>query len=656
MAQNLNDGSIPLLAAFEVAGVGVCFTDAAGSFVRVNPAFCKMLGYRVGELLGQPWSLIATPALTTNAAAFYAGLLTDDSSTKEEWDIRRKDGTIASALVSCKPIRRADGEVLLVSTFTDIAERKAAELEVQRLNRELEMRIAERTAELSQRLQQIETSEAALRSSEMQYRQVFDNVSEGIIVVQDGHIVLANPRAEKLVGYDLAYMKTRPLTDVIHPDDQEMVMERYEKRLQGLPVESNYSFRAVRSGGDVIWLELSAVLIEWHGRRAVLAFITDVTESRTLAEDLKFALDERETILENSVVGIAFLNADGRLMWGNQAIGEMFGAEVLETRGGSLEAYYPSREDYLRIGAAVSAAVRAGRAYSMELQMKRGNGELFWAQLTGKAVNPKDLSRGTVWTVLDITRRRQAEEDIRRALAQQRELNELKSRFVSMTSHEYRTPLATILSSAELLRDYAERMPKEEVKGVLSGIEIAVRHMTEMLDDILLIGRVDAGRVEFVPTPVNLHAFTRELATEAAQAAAPDGADLDRIDVTCACMAPTALVDERLLRHILGNLLSNAFKYSPAGGRVVLACSADGDRLRFEVRDQGIGIPEQDLPLLFDTFHRASKVGSISGTGLGMAIVKRAVELHGGEIAVVSHPGQGTTFSVLLPWRPAKEN
>lgn len=648
MTQPREEGSLLLLTAFEVAGVGVCFTDEAGNFIRVNPAFCKMLGYRADELVGRPWALIATPALAPNPAAFYAELLADASRVKGEWEVRRKDGTHLTTLVSCKPTPRPGGSVLLVSTFTDIQERKDAELEVQRLNRELEGRIAERTAELSQRLHQLEASEAALRASEQQYRQVFDNVSEGIIVVQDGRIALANASAERVLGHDASYLAAQPITVVIHPDDHEMVLDRYRRRMQGLPVESAYYFRVVRPAGEVIWVELSAVLIEWHGLQATLAFITDITDRKLLEENLSQALDERETILENAVAGIALLNPKGRLMWGNQALGEIFGFDVLEKGGTSLECYYPSRDEYLRVGTAVSAAVREGRAYATELQARRADGTLFWVQLSGKAVNAKDLSRGTVWTVLDITRRKQAEQDIQRALEQQRELNELKSRFVSMTSHEYRTPLATILAAAELLRDYGDKLPREEVRSVLGSIENSVRRMTQMLEDILLIGRADAGRLEYVPSALSVADVCREIATEAIHAAAVDSG---RLDVRCDGASAKAMLDSRLLRHILGNLLSNGFKYSPDGGLVTLAVSGADDSLRFEVRDCGIGIPPEALPRLFETFHRAANVGNITGTGLGMAIVQRAVQLHGGTISVSSRLGEGSTFTVDLPWR-----
>jgi signal transduction histidine kinase len=239
------------------------------------------------------------------------------------------------------------------------------------------------------------------------------------------------------------------------------------------------------------------------------------------------------------------------------------------------------------------------------------------------------------------------------ALAQQVELSQMKSTFLSMTSHEFRTPLTSILVSQSLLRNYCDRLPVGERNGLLDSIESAVKRMVLMLDQVLTIGRSDAQLLSFNPKPMNLlslccqlrdeamasHIFSPNKGkTEAARVALD--AELDDKDV---------VADEKLLRHILGNLLSNAVKYSPGNAEAFFKVRRDGYGVRFEVRDQGIGIPIEDLPRLFGDFHRASNVGNIPGAGLGLAIVKRAVESHGGNISVSSQPGDGTCFTVTIP-------
>lgn len=172
--------------------------------------------------------------------------------------------------------------------------------------------------------------------------------------------------------------------------------------------------------------------------------------------------------------------------------------------------------------------------------------------------------------------------------------------------------------------------------------------MSQLLNDVLLIGKAEAGKLEFKPTPLNLTEFCSGL--------------VDEIQITNRSRQiifenrftyPNAYLDEKLLRHILSNLLSNAVKYSPQGSMVKFDLSQEQQIITFRVLDRGIGIPTTDLANLFDSFHRASNVGTISGTGLGLAIVKKSVDLHGGKIAVEREIGVGTTCTVHLPFNQA---
>jgi len=256
---------------------------------------------------------------------------------------------------------------------------------------------------------------------------------------------------------------------------------------------------------------------------------------------------------------------------------------------------------------------------------------------------------GWVITGTDITERKKAEDEIRRMLDQQVELNEMKTHFVSMTSHEFRTPLATILSSIELIRDYADRLSAQERNDLILSVTSAVKRMVQMLDNVLVIGRADSRRLEFHPTRVEVEPLCRRIAEEAAMAVVHNNRALERLKINASCNDATALLDEKLLRYILGNLVSNAFKYSHPGGEVTLEVHCLDDCIRLVVQDQGIGIPEEHMPHLYETFRRASNVGNIAGTGLGLAIVKRSVDLHNGHIEVSSVTGNGTRFQVDIP-------
>ena len=267
-------------------------------------------------------------------------------------------------------------------------------------------------SDLTQRRDQAE----ALVKSEEHYRQVVDNVTEGIIVVQDGHVVFANPQMLRLTGFTLEEITGLPYMMPIHPEDRPLVVDRYERRMRGEAVERHYTLRVINhlTRAD-IWAEMSVVMIEWEGRPATLSFLTDVSDRKRLEDDLKKSLAERETVLDNSIVGIVLLTPSGRVRWANRAMIEIFGLDGSIPVGKSLERNYPSREEYLQTGAAVSAAVGQGKSYEAELHMRREDGSLFWAYMSGRAVDRSDLSQGTVWTVLDITRRRQLEEDLNKS-------------------------------------------------------------------------------------------------------------------------------------------------------------------------------------------------------------------------------------------------
>ncbi|ABW25310.1 ATP-binding protein [Acaryochloris marina] len=267
-----------------------------------------------------------------------------------------------------------------------------------------------------------------------------------------------------------------------------------------------------------------------------------------------------------------------------------------------------------------------------------GNSFVFEARFAVSAENE------VMAVIRDITERKRAEDDIRNALNKERELNELKSRFVAMTSHEFRTPLATILSSAELLEHYGHKWDETRKLKHLSQIQQSVDHMTGLLNDVLLLGKAESGNLAFNPVPMQLTEFCTGLAEELQ-------ITTQTHEIVCRLQEQLTEVqmDEKLLRHIFTNLLSNAIKYSPQGGIINFDLVFESDEAILKVQDHGLGIPPSECSHVFNSFNRATNVGNISGTGLGLAIVKRSVDLHGGEITLTSQETVGTIFTVRLP-------
>jgi len=272
------------------------------------------------------------------------------------------------------------------------------------------------------------------------------------------------------------------------------------------------------------------------------------------------------------------------------------------------------------------------------------NGGFRWLEVEAQlTLNPDSTLVGTSGILYDITERKQAEEEIRNALQKEKELNQLKSCFVSTTSHEFRTPLTTILSSAQLLEHYSHKWSEDKKRSHLQRIQNMVQHMTQLLNDVLFIGKAEAGKLEFNPVPLDLVQFCLSLveefqlgkastqdATTRASVVFVSGQNLNSgasEELALLSKQVSTCMDEKLLRHIFSNLLSNAIKYSPSGATVRWELNLTDTEAIFQIQDQGIGIPPKDQAGLFESFHRASNVGQIPGTGLGLAIVKKAVEL-----------------------------
>lgn len=401
-----------------------------------------------------------------------------------------------------------------------------------------------------------------------------------------------------------------------------------------------------RSDGTPIWVSLSGKAVSRLDlSQGTVWVIMNITERKQLEEQLQKTSFEREAILNSMLVGIV-LSVGRRHEWVNQKFAQMVDYPRQALIGQSSSFMHPDRESWERFGVQARAALVETGSCVCERQLKRRNGELFWVEMSGSCLRPNDPDAGVIWTFLDITERIESEAEIRAALEQQKALNELRSRFVAISSHELRTPLAAIGSAEELLRHYGDRLPQGERIEALDSIALAVQRMSRMMDRVLLLGKVEAGMLDFDPQPLELAPLCRQLIEEA-RARQPD--HRGELAFELGEGVGEGVYDEKLLRHVFGNLLSNALKYSPGGGPVSFKVRRDGPSTVFEVADQGIGIPADEISRLFESFYRASNVGAIPGTGLGLAIAKNAVEMHGGGIEVKSAPGQGTTFTVTLP-------
>jgi PAS domain S-box-containing protein len=416
------------------------------------------------------------------------------------------------------------------------------------------------------------------------------------------------------------------------------------------------------------WFSLRATRFEVDGRIWVVVAHENIT-GRKLAE---FATRRLTYAVEQSPVSIVITDRTGSVEYVNSKFCMVTGYSWEEVRGQNLR-LLKSGETPAETYQQMWAAITAGQEWHGEFQNLKKNGEVYWEFASISAIRD-DAGNITHFMGVkeDITERKRAaqqlsqleesEQRARRALAHEQELNLIKSRFVNLVSHEFRTPLSVISGAAQLLTQYFDQMTVEEHRQQLQEIELATGRMTQMMNDLLLFGRLEAGKMEFCPSPVNLEMLCRQIVLDISKPRAASS----RIDVAIDPVARAAFLDRKIFEHVLSNLLSNAVKYSPDQRPVALALRrvdsqvppADTPEpraavyLEMKVSDSGIGIPAGDLAKLFQAFHRAANVGNRPGTGMGLTIIKQFIDLHRGSICLQSQEGQGTTVTVWLPISP----
>ena len=304
-------------------------------------------------------------------------------------------------------------------------------------------------------------------------------------------------------------------------------------------------------------------------------------------------------------------------------------------------------EDVQRAQSALAAYLnREISAYDLEYRLQHKDGSYRWVLSRSVALwDDQGKPYRMAGSHIDITGRKQSEEIVEKALKKERELNELKTRFISMASHEFRTPLTSIVLYAELLKNYSHTWDKKEKDEAFQRIQDAVQTMTELMDGVLAVGQVEEAKQSFKPTLLDFSYLIQDVIDQIklisqTRCNISFEADPEKINV---------VLDEMIARQILTNLVFNAVKYSLDGGNVRVSCRHQESNLILQVQDQGIGIPEENQENIFEPFYRAKNVDYIAGTGLGLAIVKQGVQAHHGTISLESEIGKGTTFIITLP-------
>jgi PAS domain S-box-containing protein len=495
------------------------------------------------------------------------------------------------------------------------------------------------------------------------YQLLFHNAGEGMIVTNNrGVIELTNPNLLKMFGYKEEELVGQTI-EILVPDSVKAKHEQhragYTKAPKDRRMGGEMDLLGRRKDGSEFSVEIGLNHCQIEGELKVVAIITDITErvqAQNRLKELNFKLEQK--------VKVRTLELEKSQKLYN-LIARNFPRGIINVFDKKLNYVFAEGQELDRLG--FNSQCLIGQPYTKRFKSELADfvQQKFNTVFKGESLSfefksnddfyvvnavPLKSADGTVEQILviekNITDTKLAEQEMVKNLEKERELNELKSRFVSMASHEFRTPLSTISSSATLASKYQLEEEQEKREKHLERIKSSVKNLTSILNDFLSIDKLEDGKVEVHESQFNITDLIKE-AIEEMEVYLKKGQHIELINEVKSDLIVTS--DRNVIKNILINLLSNASKYSAANKSITIKLKANNNSIIIDIIDQGIGIPEEEQKQLFNRFFRAGNVTNIEGTGLGLNIVKKYLSLINGEITFASKEHIGTTFTVEIP-------
>ncbi len=471
------------------------------------------------------------------------------------------------------------------------------------------------------------------------FEYLLEAAPDGVMELNEhGSILLANASCERIFGYsraELHSMTVEALVPVAMRGRHEQHRSDYATRPSTRPMGQSMSLRALRKDGVEIPVQISISPIQWNDDVHTVAIIRDVSESEAMAEALRDSAEQARQLFELSPVACCVYDQES--------------LQFLDVNAQAVTTYGYTREEFLKM------TVRDLRCPDPDGVMEHESGIRYHVRKNGEQIeieaqrHPMHYQgRAAQLVVLrDITERRRFEESLEEARSRAESASRAKSEFLASMSHELRSPLHTIIGFSELLAEGMEGPLNDKQKRFVQHIQKDSQHLLTLINDILDLSKIEAGRLEFHLEVIGLEALIEETV-----ASVLPQAEAKRLSLSCAVAKNLeAWADRVRIHQLLLNLLSNAIKFTPAGGAILVEAAETDRFVEIRVTDTGIGVPREQHDSIFDVFYQvaATTRGVREGTGLGLAICRRLLEQMGGRIWVESEPGSGSRFIFTLP-------
>ena len=495
-----------------------------------------------------------------------------------------------------------------------------------------------------------------LQRSEQLFKDAFEHSFIGVALVSPkGHWNVVNNKICQMLGYSKKELKLLTFQDLTHPEDLQMDLAGLKKLINGEISNYNIKKRYISKNKTIIYAHLSVSSVR-NGEGEIINFVSqiiDITERKKIEEENKLLIDLNEAknmyrLLANNTIDLVCLhNLDTSFQYVSPSIKKLLGYTTDELIG-RFPREFVHPDDFEILQNSILGFINEVQDVVIRVRLKNVENNYFWFEIKAILVKENDIPISFQSSTRNITMQKEAEEIVENTLFQERELNELRTNLISTISHEFRTPMTTIRTSAELIALYLEEYNFKNSFHVAKRVNTIIEEIdriVELMDAVLTISKDDAGKTSFNPVELDL----KQVCIDVTKNYCIDELDKRKVKMSFEGDFFPVFADVNLMKYSLFNLLNNAHKYSRDSGDVILKLFINEGQIFVEIIDFGIGIPEEDQTKLFNTFFRASNTTGIKGTGLGLYIIKTFTERNSGTVKIESELGKGTKVTLQFP-------